>query len=99
MYTPVWRLLGLTGSEHGHLELNNGRLIYTPNDGTSGFDVPLIEIRDINFPWHYFSGGFKMRIGSENYRFSFVEPHNDHADLRGGRETGKAWRKALTGRQ
>jgi hypothetical protein len=96
MFTPVWKLIGLTGSEFGHLELKNGRLIYTPNEGV-GFNVPLSDVQDINFPWHYFSGGFKMRIGSEEYRFSFIEPHNDYADIAGGRATGKAWKKALLG--
>lgn len=94
----MWRLFGLTGSEAGRLELRNARLIYVPSHGKPGFDVPLAEVRDINFPWHYFSGGFKMRIGSESYRFSFVEPYNQYADIRTGRETGKAWKRALLGK-
>lgn len=88
--------MGLTGSEFGHLELRSGRLIYTPNEGV-GFDVALDQINDINFPWYYFGGGFKMRIGNDSYRFSFVEPHNDNADIGEGREKGKAWKKALIG--
>ena len=96
MFTAIWKLSGLTGSEYGHLELRSGRLIYTPNKGV-GFDVPLAQVEDINFPWHYFGGGFKMRIGSEKYRFSFIEPHNDNADIGEARAKGKAWKKALTG--
>ncbi len=98
MFTSVWRLIGLTGSEAGHLEFENGRLIYTLNNGGPGFDVPISEVRDITFPWHYFNGGFKMRIGSESYRFSFVEPHDHYADVSAGREMGMAWKKALTGK-
>lgn len=96
MFTQVWRLSGLTGSEPGHLELRGGRFIYSPSDESRpGFDVPLPEVTDINFPWHYFGGGFKMRIGGEQFRFSFVEPHNDFADISGGRVVGRAWKKLL----
>jgi hypothetical protein len=96
MLTPVWRLLGLTGSEPGYLEMKGERLIYRPADGSwTGFNIPLAEASDINFPWHYFGGGFKMRIGSEKYRFSFVEPHNEAADISGGRAVGRAWKKLL----
>ena len=92
----VWRLSGMTGSEAGHLKFQHGRLSYAPVEaGKPGFDVPLTQIHDINFPWHYFSGGFKMRIGGVQYRFSFVEPHNETADIGIGRETGKAWKKLL----
>lgn len=96
MIASVWKLDGLTGSEFGNLELKNDRLIYTPVEG-AGFDVSLAEVHDINFPWHYFGGGFKMRIGSENYRFSFIEPHSENADIGGGRAAGKVWKKALVG--
>jgi hypothetical protein len=96
MLTRVWRLSGLTGSEPGDLELNNGRLTFTPHElGTPGFDVPFAEVNDVNFPWHYLGGGFKMRIGGEQYRFSFVEPHNEAADISGGRAKGKTWKKLL----
>lgn len=96
MLTPVWRLKGLTGSEPGHLELREGRLRYTPIEpGRPGFDAPFAEVSDVHFPWHYFGGGFKMRIGGEEFRFSFIEPHNDLADVAGGRAAGKQWRKLL----
>ena len=97
MFTQVWRLSGLAGSEPGHLELRGGRLLYTPIDGSRGFDVPIGDVTDITFPWHYFSGGFKLQIGGEQFRFSFVEPHNEYADISGGREAGKAWKKLLLG--
>jgi len=98
MFTQVWRLSGLTGSEPGHLELRGGRLIYSPSgESRPGFNVALAEVTDINFPWNYFGGGFKMRIGAEQFRFSFVEPHNESADISGGRAAGKAWKKTLLG--
>jgi hypothetical protein len=99
MFTRVWQLSGLTGSEPGDLELKNGRLTFTPLElGKPGFDVPLSDVHDINFPWHYFGGGFKVRIGGEQYRFSFVEPHNEAADISSARATGKAWKKLLLNR-
>lgn len=99
MYTLVWRLVGLTGSEPGHLELRGGRLAYRPIDETRpGFDVSLGEVSDITFPWHYFGGGFKMRIGADAYRFSFIEPHNDSADISSGRAAGKELKRLLLGK-
>ncbi|MBK9155692.1 MAG: hypothetical protein IPM25_16035 [Chloracidobacterium sp.] len=92
--TPVWRLTGLRGSEPGTLQLSDGRLKYTPDDGP-GFDVPMEEISGVNFPWYYFSGGFKLRVRGEEYRFSFVEPHNEYADIKSGRSLGKQWKAAL----
>ena len=96
MISPVWRLSGLTGSEPGHLRLHGGRLAYTPIEaGKKGFDIPLSDVRDINFPWHYINGGFKLNIGADHYRFSFIEPHNEYADISTGIEAGKAWKKLL----
>jgi hypothetical protein len=63
---------------------------YRSTRAKKGFDIPLSEVRDINFPWHYINGGFKMNIGADRYGFSFIEPHNENADIRTGRETGKA---------
>ncbi len=96
MRTRVWRLKGLTGSEAGTLSLNNARLTYKPDDGNwAGFDAPIAEVSEVVFPWHYFSGGFKMTYRGDRYRFSFVEPHNENADISGGRDAGKRWKVAL----
>lgn len=60
MISQAWQLPGLTGSEPGQPELNVGRLIFTPQDKRlPGFDVPLTELAEITFPWHYFNGGFR----------------------------------------
>ncbi len=92
--TPVWRISGLRGNEPGLLELSNGRLIYDATDGM-GFDVPLAEVSGVTFPWYYFNGGFKLEVGGEEFRFSFIEPHNDYADINSGRAIGKQWKIAL----
>lgn len=91
----AWLMTGVSGSEPGHLELINGRLVFAGNKG-SRFDFPLAEVSDIKFPWYYFNGGMKFRVGADSFRISFVEPHNDHADIVGGRELGKAWKQVLS---
>ncbi len=53
--TVAWLLIGLTDNVPGILELANGKLAFTTEEG-SVFSVPLSEVRDINFPWHYFGG-------------------------------------------
>ena len=77
--TEAWLLVGITRSVPGILELKNGQLAFASDEGCI-FDVPLSTVRDVNFPWHYFGGGVKFSIGSENYRLSFVQP-NDAADV------------------
>ncbi len=40
------------------------------------FDVPLAEVRDIHFPWYYFSGGVKLSVHGVGLRFGFDRPAN-----------------------
>lgn len=40
------------------------------------FDLPLGEVRDVSFPWYYFSGGVKLTARGVRYRFSFARPAN-----------------------
>lgn len=79
--TPAWLLVGITGSTPGVLELADGRLAFTTEEGRI-FDVPLAEVSAIKFPWYYFGGGIKFSIGADNYRLSFVRP-NDASDIPG----------------
>jgi hypothetical protein len=72
--TPVWQLLGLFGNRPGLLELAKGRLAFTTDEGRV-FEAPLSEVSGIKFPWYYFGGGMKVRIGAAKYRFSFVRPN------------------------
>ncbi len=48
------------------------------------FDVPLSEVRKVEFPWYYFSGGVKLDIDGVGFRFGFDRPANtsvtDHAE-------------------
>jgi hypothetical protein len=89
-FSPTWLLEGITGAAYGNLKLANGRLLLTIG-GRNIFNVPQSEVKDIVFPWYYFSGGVKFRIGAEKYRLSFVEPNSaaGYPDINGGRRTGK----------
>lgn len=97
-FSLSWLLEGITGAVYGNLKFANGQLSLTVK-GRKIFNVPLTEIKDIVFPWYYFSGGVKFRIGAEKYRLSFVEPNNSpgYPDISGGRRTGKTWKSILQG--
>lgn len=101
LYTQVWLLDGLTGSVPGALRLAHGRIAFTTDDGRRVFDVPLSSVSEVKFPWYYFGGGVKLRIGAESYRLSFVQPNNvaGQSDIFGGRRAGKAWKAALASRK
>lgn len=92
--TDAWLLSGLTGRIPGILQLLNGRITFIAAE-KSFFDVPLDEVQEINFPWHYFGGGMKFRIGAESYRFSFTEP-GEQGSIVDARERGKLWKALLT---
>ncbi len=72
--TPAWQLLGLFGNRPGMLELAKGRLAFTTDEGRV-FEASLAEVTDIKFPWYYFGGGMKVRVGATKYRLSFVRPN------------------------
>lgn len=94
-FSSAWLLEGITGAVYGHLELTNGRLSFTVGEKQI-FNVPLSEVKDVVFPWYYFSGGVKFRIGAEKYRMSFVQP-GEQGSIIDGRQTGKAWKSLLQG--
>ena len=73
--TVAWRLIGLTRSEPGVLELKSQHLTFE-TDEQQYFRTPLSEVRDVRFPWYYFGGGVKFRVGEAKYRLSFVRPNN-----------------------
>ena len=98
--TSAWLLVGMTGSQYGVLRAGNGRLAFTTGERRI-FDVPLSEVRDVKFPWYYFSGGVQFSVGNERYRLSFVQPNNEagYPDISKGRRAGKVWKSVLTGRR
>lgn len=92
------------------LEADSGRpgLAQRLDDGKQAilFELPLVEVQDVQFPWFYFSGGVRLAVSGVRYRFGFDRPANarietDVADLLAGvsraRQSGKAWKAALLG--
>ena len=73
------------------------------DENTVLFDVPLIEVQRVRFPWFYFSGGVKLTLGGVRYRFGFDKPANtrmpsealDLSEISKARRSGKAWKAAL----
>ncbi len=102
--SPAWLLSGLTRSVAGELTLTNGRIVFETRDGARLLDAALSELTSATFPWYYFGGGMKLRIGSETYRLSFARPGNlpeysapdDGGDMRSSRQSGAEWKAALT---
>ena len=100
--SQAWLLRGLIGSTEGVLALQNERLSFTNEQGQLVFDVPFGEVRDIQFPWHLFSGGLTFMIGADKYRVTFVRPGNtagaegNFGDVADGRAECKKWKAALT---
>ncbi len=96
LFTSAWLLKGITGSVSGYLELRDERLTFTTGeDELYLFNVPLSEVKDVVFPWYYFGGGVKLRIGAHKYRFSFIEPYSESGVL-AARVIGKEWKAVLT---
>ena len=91
----VWRMVGISGKERGVMKLTRERFSFDGEKGTR-FDVPVSAISGFKFPWHYFGGGMKVSIGADNYRFSFIEPHNEYASISDARATGAKWKDAFS---
>ena len=104
MRSPAWLLSGLTRSVAGELKLRHGRFIFETRDGRRIIDAAIGELSAVTFPWYYFGGGMKVRIGMDSYRLSFARPANlpDHSgeaddagDVGSARRSGAAWKSAL----
>jgi hypothetical protein len=91
--TPAWLLKGMTGSAPGLLEIENGEIVFTGEDGRV-FGAPIDEVATI-FPWYYFGGGAKFTVGRNTYRVSFVRPNGGLLDIFRGRRAGRDCRRAI----
>jgi len=80
--TRVWLLVGMTGSRPGVLELTDGVIAFTAEEGRV-FETRLTEAIDVAFPWFYFGGGMKLTADGTRHRISFVRPNGaEVADAR-----------------
>lgn len=109
MHTPVWELLGMTGSEPGLLRLTNGVLSFETDKGLR-FSSPVSRLTDVKWPWYSFNCALNLTANGEKFHLSFAKPNGAGAawlpqsaakgvlDLGGASRTGKAWRATLEGR-
>ncbi len=72
--SAVWLLVGMTGSRPGVLELSDGVIAFTAEEGRV-FETKLSEATDVAFPWFYFGGGMKLTADGTRHRISFVRPN------------------------
>ena len=102
MRSPAWLLYGMTRSVAGELVMTQERVAFEKSDGSRVFDAPLGDITAVKFPWYYFGGGMKLRIGTNVYRVSFARPGNlpddveQAGDIGSARRSGAEWKTALT---
>ena len=97
LVSSAWLLIGLFGTEAGVLDLSDGRLAFSGTNGTR-FDVPVGDVRYVEFPWYYFGGGVQFTVNGRRYRFSFVVPTGEGGrvgDVPDGRRVGALWRDAF----
>ncbi|MBW0101198.1 hypothetical protein [Pseudonocardia sp. KRD291] len=104
---PAWILSGIANTP-GVLELSDGRLSFTGDDGVV-FDEPLEAVTGVKFPWYQFSGGFTATIAGTRHRISLTRPNGapdpsgpdlasatgSIGDVASGRREGKTWRSLL----
>ncbi|MEX0659837.1 MAG: hypothetical protein WD080_11945 [Egibacteraceae bacterium] len=73
--TAAWVLVGMTRNVPGILATDGQRLTFASAEEVL-LDSPMEEISEVVFPWYYFGGGCKLRVGDERIRLSFVRPNN-----------------------
>lgn len=85
--SPAWLLHGITGTSSGRLSLTGDVLSYR-EERKLIFTTRLRHVERMVFPWYYFGGGVKLRIGGKWYRLSFVVPNGEEVAV--GRAHGEA---------
>ncbi len=103
LQSTAWLLSGLTRSVAGELLLTKGRIVFVTREGHQIFNAALGDVSAATFPWYYFGGGMKLRVGTDTHRLSFTRPGNlpelsepaEHGDIVSGRRAGAAWKAAL----
>jgi hypothetical protein len=72
LVSPAWLIGGLRNVP-GFLGAGQGRLTFLADAPV--FDVPLTDVTDVNWPWHWFGGGVKLTAGGQRYKITFVRPN------------------------
>lgn len=72
LVSPAWLIGGLRNVP-GFLGTGEGRLTFLADEPV--FDVPLTEVTDVRWPWHWFGGGVKLTAAGRAYKITFVRPN------------------------
>ena len=72
LVSPAWLIGGLRNVP-GWLGAGGGRLTFVSD--TPVFDVPLAEVGEVSWPWHWFGGGLKLTAAGTRYKITFVRPN------------------------
>jgi hypothetical protein len=71
--TPAWVMAGWGRNVPGALVAGGGRLAFLAEDGVL-FDVPIAEVTDVTWPWHWFGGGVRLHAAGTPFKITFVLP-------------------------
>ncbi len=113
--SKVWLIhdpLALTGNEVGILKLSGGVVSFTTQEGEH-FNVPLDEVKHVNWPFYEMGLSFTGIFNEKKYRFIFGDPTRSNTaitlaeeistavdsftDIVSGRDEAKKWKAALKG--
>jgi len=72
LVSPAWLIGGLRNVP-GWLGAGGGRLTFVSD--TPVFDVPLPDVTDVSWPWHWFGGGLKLAAAGQRFKITFVRPN------------------------
>ncbi|WP_219413059.1 hypothetical protein [Pseudonocardia nigra] len=72
--TPAWIMAGRLRNVPGVLAAGDGRLAFVTEDGPV-FAVPIAEVTDVRWPWHWFGGGCRLTAAGEPYKITLVRPN------------------------
>ena len=72
--TPAWIMAGRLRNVPGVLVAGEGGLAFAGDDGPV-FGVPLAEVTDVTWPWHWFGGGCVLTAAGHRYKITFVRPN------------------------
>ena len=72
MVSPAWLIGGLRNVP-GFLGSDGRRLAFVADEPV--FDVPLTEVTDVRWPWHWFGGGVKLAAAGRAHKITFVRPN------------------------
>ncbi|MBX3020125.1 MAG: hypothetical protein KF799_00485 [Bdellovibrionales bacterium] len=71
----AWRMLGYSGSQAGTLAFDGQHFAFFTDRAEDDIFFDRSTMTDLKFPWYYFGGGFKVKVGGRALRFSIIAPN------------------------